>query len=1003
MGNTVKKNLLASAVGVAMLGMGLASLSQAAPSGLSAQHAIAVEASEVGRYIVTFAEPGVMHYQGGVPGLQATAPRAEAGRKFNAKSSEAIAYADHLAQARISHVEDIAQALGKRSSQLKIPHSYSITRNAISIELSPAEAAEVAGLPGVESVSPVRTYELDTFNSPHFIGADKIWDGSAVPSTAVGTDGRGIKVGIIDSGAHIGHPSFDNDASCGFNITNPKLHAVDCTTSSAGTCNGPTPNGIGSGHGVHTGSTAAGNTVNTTFMPAPIVPDGVSMSGVAPCATVYSYKVCEGSCASDAINAAVESIVIDQVDVANFSIGPTCGGGSPWNDTDRGFLDAVAGDVFIAASAGNTRDTCTNPTGLVSHLGPWLMTVAASTQDKLVSPELSVSGPGSPPAILDSVPLNPGSATLVADTVNFSNKKLRVAADIEGCTAFPAGYFANSIAVIRRGTCAFTVKIDNAAAAGAQMVIIANNQSGSLNMNTDAAAAVPAFSVLQTYGDPLISFLQANPWPAGDPDLIFANGFEEIPAGENGAVGDYDRSAIFDRQGDVLADFSFRGPTPGAFADLTKPDITGPGVDIYAAGRVADGNYYSSSGTSMSSPHLAGAAALIRKVQPNWSVAEVKSAIQTTATRNGTKEDGITPWSVDDVGSGGVDLTKATRAGLTLDETPQRFLAANPNGGTVPLTALNLASMRNSQCGASCSFTRTVRNRLNKKGTWTVGVTNPAGYTITASPSTFTLNAGWEQSVTFTATATTPGTPTQVFSFGSVALTETTAQSPVQHLTLALRGGSEPAPGIGGGVVCTTAGVCTFQVDELATSFTGLGCGSWCGMIWLNRFTPDPSDYPITITSISTIFGSGAGWNAAGDKIDVYIYHDNDSDPSNGATVVGTYAGHAMGAPVNSFVTITLPTPIVVNGPGGDILIALSNPYASNVGSRPATMDSGVVGGGARSWIGDNATPGVAPDLSAAGTALEHNVEAGFDKTYLIRAKGTNAGGRPITLGGSGQ
>ncbi len=1000
--NIVKKNLLASAVGVAMMGMGFASISQAAPAGLSSQNAIAVETSEVGRYIVTFAEAGAMHYQGGVPGLQATAPRLEAGRKFNARSSDAIAYADHLAQARASHIEGIAQALGKRSSQLSIPHTYSITQNAISIELSPAEAAQVASLPGIVSVSPVRTYELDTFNSPHFIGADKIWDGSAVPSTAVGTDGRGIKVGIIDSGAHIGHPSFANDVTCGFNITNPKLHAVDCTTSSAGTCTGPEPNGIGSGHGVHTGSTAAGNTIDSTFMPAPILPAGVPMSGVAPCATVYSYKVCEGSCGSDAISAAVESIVVDQVDVANFSIGPTCGGGAPWNDTDRGFLDAVAGDVFIAASAGNTRETCTDPTGLVSHLGPWLMTVAASTQDKLVSPELSVTGPGTPPAILGSIPLNPGTATLVANTFNFSGKKLRVAADVEGCTAFPAGYFADSIAVIRRGTCAFTIKINNAAAAGAQMVIIANNQPGGINMNTDGAAAVPSFSILQTYGDPLISFLQANPWSAGDPDLIFANGFDELALGDNGAVGDYDRSVIFDRQGDVLADFSFRGPTPSTFADLTKPDITGPGVDIYAAGRVADGNYYSSSGTSMSSPHLAGAAALIRKVQPSWSVAEVKSAIQTTATRNGTKEDGVTPWSVDDVGSGGVDLTKATRAGLTLDETPQRFLAANPNGGTIALKDLNLASMRNSECGNSCTFTRTVRNRLNRTGTWNVGVVNPAGYTITASPSSFTTNAGWNQTITFTATSTTPGTPTEVFSFGAVELTEATGQSPVQHLTVALRGASEPVPEVGGGVVCTTAGVCTFQVDELAASFSGLGCGSWCGMIWLNRFTPEPTDYPITITSISTIFGSGAGWNAAGDKIDIYIYQDNDSDPSNGATHVATHAGYVMGAPVNAFVTITLTTPIVVNGPG-DVLIALSNPYASNVGSRPATMDSGVVGGGARSWIGDNITPGVAPDLSATATALENNVDAGFEKTYLIRATGTNAGGRPITLGGNNQ
>jgi subtilisin family serine protease len=64
----------------------------------------------------------------------------------------------------------------------------------------------------------------------------------------------------------------------------------------------------------------------------------------------------------------------------------------------------------------------------------------------------------------------------------------------------------------------------------------------------------------------------------------------------------------------VLANFSFRGPTPAPVADLTKPDITGPGVIILAAGRAADGNYFTISGTSMSSPHLAGSAALVRAV-----------------------------------------------------------------------------------------------------------------------------------------------------------------------------------------------------------------------------------------------------------------------------------------------------------------------------------------------------------------------------------------------------
>jgi hypothetical protein len=262
-----------------------------------------------------------------------------------------------------------------------MPHQYGLTTNGISAELSVEEANRITTLPGVLSVKPVREYAHDTFRGPKFIGADKIWDGSATP-TNVGTKGEGIRVGIIDSGTHIGHPSFANDASCGFSDQNPKLHAADCTTSDANGCTGTNPDAVTSGHGVHTASTVGGNTVDNSADPSPNLPEGVSMSGVAPCATVYTYKACDATCNDDDLIAGIESLARDQIDVANFSIGPTCGGGSPWNDEDRDFLDAINADVFVAASAGNTRTSCPTPVSHVSHIGPWMLTVAASTQDQ---------------------------------------------------------------------------------------------------------------------------------------------------------------------------------------------------------------------------------------------------------------------------------------------------------------------------------------------------------------------------------------------------------------------------------------------------------------------------------------------------------------------------------------------------------------------------------------------------------------------------------------------
>jgi len=117
--------------------------------------------------------------------------------------------------------------------------------------------------------------------------------------------------------------------------------------------------------------------------------------------------------------------------------------------------------------------------------------------------------------------------------------------------------------------------------------------------------------------------------------------------------------------------------------------------------------------------------------------------------------------------------------------------------------------------------------------------------------------------------------------------------------------------------------------------------------------------------------------------------------PTNGAVLAGAYQGYTMPAPVNSFTTITLPVPIVVNGPG-DVVIALTNP-APSIGTRPASADSGPFVG--RSWVAHYDDIGEVPDLSAVGLLPNPVALAGFNGNWLIRATGTNASGQPIVLG----
>jgi subtilisin family serine protease len=864
--------------------------------------------------------------------------------------------------------------------------------NGIATTLTPDEADRIARVPGVASVRAARAFELETYRGPEFIGAPSVWNGAAVPD-AIGTRGQGVVVGIIDSGAYAAHPSFADDASCGFDATHHKLvGALDCTSTDAdGRCNGDDPEAApGVGHGVHTASTAAGNRVDAASLPPPTLPpQHDSMSGVAPCAEVRTYKVCPNSgCTEEAIVAGVENAIVDRVDVLNFSIGPNCGsvpGESPWSNGDDIWLDALGADIFVAAAAGNTRAGCADPVGRVSNIAPWVATVAASTHDENVSGSgrMTATGPGSPPVSTREILLTPGSGLDVGQPMSGIEIRYYPANPI-GCTAnggFPPGYFAGAAALIARGNCAYEEKIDNAEAAGAVLAIVYSNTDGYIYLNV-GGATLPAYSILRNEGQAYVDFIEAS---LPSPVTI-----------------DFTPATI---RGDVLAGFSLRGPD--VLTSITKPDLTAPGVNIYAALDSAENNYGYLSGTSMASPHVAGSAALVRAVHPGWSPSEVKSALMLTASNGGAGENGTTPWTPDEVGSGRVDLAKAALAGFVLDETQAHYRAADPATGGDPRT-LNLASLRNvGGCDAPvpCSWTRTLRDALPVPSSWSVSVDAPAGLDVVVDPPTFAFEGsgagadtvfrnGFDVRAAQTIDVTATTDPSLAGpQFAEVVFHEANGLAPDAHIPIAVSGSSDPGGGAFG-VTCSD-GACTFRIDAYSSDFLVAGCPTYCPLLWLNRFTPEPADYPITITSISTIFANGAGWNAEGDHVNIYVYQDDDSDPTNGATLIGMYQGYTMPAPVNQFTQIQLPAPILVTGPG-DVLIALTNP-GPNGGSRPASSDIGPFAN--RSWIAQFSDTGSPPNLSNVTLMTNPTAIPGFDGNWLIRASGENGNGQPIVLG----
>src|ERR1043166_5521935 len=317
-----------------------------------------------GRFVqmIEFVEPGMMHRIVRQPN-----------ERFRADTPQARAALDQVKTEQVAHLQAIASPSGR---QPVVTHHFTVTHSGIATRLTPAEAQIVRMMPGVAKVERERLYTLDTFRSPFFIGADKIWDGTAVPG-GVGTRGQGIVIADLDTGLVAGHPSFANDASCGHGVKGAPdklLSLLDCSsTDGGGLCDGPSGTDT-NGHGSHTASTAGGNVVPLSAVPPP----AAQIQGVAPCANIRMYKVCPGdTCPGADIQAGMTSVLLHgDVDVMNFSIS---GGNTPWTDNDLRKLDLVDAGVVVSASAGNTSASIPNPVGNVGHRGPWVMTVAAST------------------------------------------------------------------------------------------------------------------------------------------------------------------------------------------------------------------------------------------------------------------------------------------------------------------------------------------------------------------------------------------------------------------------------------------------------------------------------------------------------------------------------------------------------------------------------------------------------------------------------------------------
>lgn len=602
------------------------------------------QASSTSAIILLSAQP-LSSYTGDIPGYAATMPAP--GAKLDLDSPAAIHYASFLASQRSFAKMYLAQF----APEVTVTYEYSTVLNGLAVNLNGADVKELKGLPGVVDAVNSFAVHTDMNRSPTLIGAPTLWAADGGQANA----GAGIKIGIIDTGIDFTHPFLTDNSlvpPAGF----PKCDALDSSVGQANVaCKYVSDKVIVAkmfctqavcvafdaqakqDHGSHVSGTAAG-VANTC---APFV--SCTMSGIAPKAFLGAYNVFPGN-VTDASSAdiamAVDAAVADGMDVLNLSLGGTPTQHDPLvtavNDaTDAGVVVAIA-----AGNAGPSSGTIESP-GIAEKV----ITVGASTNPHFVGIPVSPAGLGTFGAALGSF----------NDFGVVSNAAYSTTSPTNGCTAIKNN-IAGEIALIARGACTFSTKIRNAQTAGATGVIVYNNVLGDPTAmgqdGTPNQPTIPAVMVSRPNGLNMASATTKTVSIDGTTRMEF---FSDGPSA------------------DIIAGFSSRGP---AFIGNTllkeiKPDVVAPGVNVYSSilmsSCASPPCFAFFQGTSMATPHVAGAAALLKQLHPNWSPAQIKSALVQSAARPVKSSSTGNPLpNPMDRGSGRINLAAASQVTATI-------------------------------------------------------------------------------------------------------------------------------------------------------------------------------------------------------------------------------------------------------------------------------------------------------------------------------------------------
>ena len=477
-------------------------------------------------------------------------------------------------------------------------HRFSDLWNGIALTATGGNVSKLRALPGVRAVFPDVKVSIAQQEDPatsviELTTALKM-TGADLAQSELGLSGRGVKVAVIDTGVDYDHPDLGGCFGPGCRVQNGyDLVGDDFNSSNPASVIAPDPFPDDcNGHGTHV---------------AGIIGASGGITGVAPQATFLAYRVfgCVGTTSSEIMLDAMERARRDGADVVNMSIGAAFQW--PQYPTATAADRLVKHGVVVVASAGN--DGALGLYGVSApSVGKNVIGVASFDNTHASMPAFVVSGGGADITV-GYIAATGAPAPPTTGTFPMARTGTTTTAN-DACGGLSAGSLTGQVVLIRRGTCSFNQKAFNAQNAGAVGVVLYNNVEAFLSATVAGppTITIPVVGVTASRGAQI--------------DAKIATGTPVALTWTNLLVKEPNPT------GNLISSFSSYGAAP----DLSfKPDLGAPGGSVRSTLPLEAGGYGNLSGTSMSSPHVAGAVALLLEARPHLKPEQVQERLQNTA------------------------------------------------------------------------------------------------------------------------------------------------------------------------------------------------------------------------------------------------------------------------------------------------------------------------------------------------------------------------------------